>query len=112
MEQRESRQRPKGLKYKKHKENPTSFKPLDPRLIGKHNPGWTGGKIGYYGPDWHYKREEVLERDNHTCHICGQPGNVVHHIIPFKVCRKNEPNNLMTVCVHCHNKIEGGAEET
>jgi 5-methylcytosine-specific restriction endonuclease McrA len=50
-------------------------------------------------------REEVLERDHHTCTVCGKPGNIVHHEDGEGRGSENPNNsldNLFTMCRSCH----------
>lgn len=74
----------------------------------------------YYGRNWEEQREAALERDGWECDECGMShgehiskyglGLNVHHIKPFRefdrVDRANRLENLKTVCVTCHGKIE------
>ena len=52
---------------------------------------------------------EVLERDNYTCQnpYCehGQPIDPPHHIVKRSQGGKDEPENLITLCHPCHDKI-------
>lgn len=53
-------------------------------------------------------REQILIRDDNTCQICfvtDKPLDI-HHIIPRRMSGRNDENNLTTVCVPCHRKIE------
>lgn len=75
-------------------------------------------RVGYYGPDWPEIRQDILERDNHTCTYDGcdrtecQDGRPlhVHHIVPFldfddrEVA--NRPENLRTLCAQHHRIVE------
>jgi transposase len=94
---------------------------IEPRGVeGEDNPNWTDGETSY-GDGWNKeKREQVRERDNFKCRNCGIGesehielfGQVlhVHHIVPaseFQNAEKrNRPDNLLTVCARCHQKIE------
>jgi 5-methylcytosine-specific restriction endonuclease McrA len=82
-----------------------------------------GGYEGYYGPSWKESRLKRLKRDERECAVCGIPsddhyekytcGLHVHHVIPFRKFgveehqAANRLSNLITVCISCHNKIEG-----
>lgn len=60
---------------------------------------------------WLAVREEVLERDNHKCIICGKPATQVHHI-HLRSKRKDlmyEINNLVSLCDkhHDHQSVDG-----
>ena len=52
-------------------------------------------------------RFDVLKRDNYTCKYCGAKApNVqlhVDHVIPWKIVKKHEINNLVTACVSCNS---------
>jgi len=58
-------------------------------------------------PRWRKLSEEIKERDNHTCLLCGDQTNTlhVHHeeyrCEPWDV----EPILLRTVCCHCHEVL-------
>lgn len=47
-------------------------------------------------------KKVIRERDNHTCAICGEWGNQVHHINYIK--RDTLPENCITLCHSCHGK--------
>jgi 5-methylcytosine-specific restriction endonuclease McrA len=61
-------------------------------------------------------RAELVERDKGTCQMCGKVGEYgcrnpyndnpgrhqLHHIIPNGLA---EPNNLTTLCLHCHTAV-------
>jgi len=53
-------------------------------------------------------REQILERDNHTCQTCNSEFKKleVHHIIPKRKQGLDSVNNLVTVCLECHDMIE------
>ena len=89
-------------------------------MKGENNPNWTEGETGY-GDGWNEeKRKQVRSRDSFKCRRCrttqsehierfGQKLHV-HHIVPaiqFESAEKrNRPDNLLTVCIRCHQKIE------
>ncbi|MCA9366903.1 HNH endonuclease [Candidatus Kaiserbacteria bacterium] len=77
---------------------------------------------GYYNQNhWRKIRADVLKRDGFTCQECGYVGQekisykgkgnkramVVHHIVDRKDGGQDEPSNLLTMCMPCHNKIPG-----
>lgn len=84
---------------------------------GENNSMWNGGKEHYYGPEWQEQRQKALERDNHRCQSCGKDNEDatialnVHHIQPYKSFddkeKANELNNLVCLCLSCHNQWEG-----
>ena len=54
-------------------------------------------------------RREVLQRDMSSCRVCGKDKNLdVHHIISLHKGGKSEPWNGITLCKHCHRKVESG----
>ena len=60
---------------------------------------------------WEKVRNQVLERDNYKCVVCGKPATQVHHI-HLRSKRKDlmyEINNLVSLCSHdhCHQSTEG-----
>lgn len=89
------------------------------RVLGKDNPNWSGGKIRYYGPDWHARRREVRLRDKYTCQRCGvreeELGHElsVHHIKLFRDCESsteaNQPHNLVSLCPSCHSFVHSNS---
>ena len=44
----------------------------------------------------------IRERDNHTCQLCGGPGNIVDHIIPWAVSHDSSLTNLRVLCCACN----------
>lgn len=93
---------------------------------GEKNPSWQGGEIGYYGPGWFDRREEVIERDEEECQVCSMDRKMhqrvkdsdlnVHHIIPIRKFdgnfqSANSLNNLVTLCSNCHVTLEHMSED-
>ncbi|WP_280985286.1 homing endonuclease associated repeat-containing protein [Halorhabdus utahensis] len=88
---------------------------------GEEHPGWKGGHKRYYGPSWSSARRKARERDGYTCQRCGMTDEEhldeyghklhVHHIKPFRTFDDHEDandlGNLITVCLDCHNRLEG-----
>lgn len=76
---------------------------------------WRGGSYTY-GPDWTiHLRNEIRDRDDHCCQLCGRPAKDVHHIIPFRDCRTlamfpHERRNLICLCRKCHRRSEDNLE--
>lgn len=70
-----------------------------------------------YGRGWSAVRARARERDEYTCQRCGiTEGELghelhVHHIIPFRVSRKNSLRNLICLCPSCHAHCEGNQED-
>jgi 5-methylcytosine-specific restriction endonuclease McrA len=68
-----------------------------------------GARRVYQTQAWQKARQAVLERDDHTCRRCGQPGNVVHHQVPARVSDEPyDPDLLITVCRRCSGELDGG----
>ena len=63
--------------------------------------------------DFYNTKEFILYRDNHTCQICKCKNKKlqVHHIIERSKGGTNEPKNLTTLCVECHEKVHNGEIE-
>lgn len=69
-----------------------------------------------YGGDWEDIRQDVLDRDNHTCQGCATPEDELerpleaHHIQGFRTFadseNANELENLVALCRTCHNRWE------
>jgi hypothetical protein len=75
-------------------------------MLGKNNPAWMGGVTSnwrdYSGKFTNKLKLEIKSRDNFTCIICNNYGNIVHHIDYNK--HNNTHENLTTVCNSCHGK--------
>jgi hypothetical protein len=78
--------------------------------VGKNAPRWLGGKSFEPYPVAFNKefKTRVRERDNYTCAICGEYGNVVHHINYVKM--DTFPKNCIIVCSSCHIKTNTNRE--
>jgi hypothetical protein len=52
----------------------------------------------------------VLIEAGHRCAIptCREPTTDVHHIVPWKECRKHEFENLIALCANCHRRCRRG----
>lgn len=59
-------------------------------------------------------RQYILKRDNYTCQYCGahpteKSGVKLHvHHIESRRTGGNAPNNLITLCEHCHKQLHNG----
>lgn len=52
-------------------------------------------------------KDEVKDRDNWTCRICGNKHRLeVHHIVKVIHGGENELDNLITLCTSCHRAID------
>lgn len=73
-------------------------------LRRKHNP-IKRGELNR--TEWHKIRASVIERDGGVCARCGSAFNLsVHHIIPYRIVKHDNPDNLITLCRKCHGKID------
>ncbi len=86
---------------------------------GENAPNWHGGKsFEPYTTEFNEDlKEQIRERDNYTCQLCGTPQNgtalAVHHIDYMK--QNCHPNNLISLCPspsnsHCHIKTNRNRE--
>ena len=61
--------------------------------------------------DFYNTRQYVLHRDRYTCQCCGTHDKDiklhVHHIESRQI-GGNAPNNLITLCEHCHKSLHAG----
>ena len=54
-------------------------------------------------------RKQVLERDNGRCVICGDNRTLtMAHYIPRSKGGLGIPQNLVTMCMSCHHKMDNG----
>lgn len=67
----------------------------------------------YCSKKWKKKKQEILERDNHTCVLCGSKEHLCVHHRQYYFYREENfrakiydyPNDmLITLCETCHNK--------
>ena len=61
--------------------------------------------------DFYNTRQYVLHRDGYTCQCCGTHDNNVKlhvHHIESRQTGGNAPNNLITLCEHCHKALHEG----
>lgn len=62
-----------------------------------------------YGSRWQKVRARYV-REHPYCEMCFREGKMtpvqeVHHIVPISQGGTNEPDNLMSLCRSCHEKI-------
>lgn len=89
---------------------------------GEEHYNWQGGHGPYdYGPTWNSQRKRALLRDDEQCRRCGLDRDgclekydrdlSVHHIKKFRTFdgsgEANQLSNLITLCYHCHDRLEG-----
>jgi len=67
----------------------------------------------YHSKAWNTVRQYVLVRDNHLCQECLKENQItsaeiVHHKIEIRddFSKALDPNNCVSVCKSCHNKID------
>ncbi len=58
--------------------------------------------------DWERLRFQVLTRDNHTCHYCGNPANAVDHKIALAKGGSSDLENLVAACKPCNSSKRDG----
>lgn len=92
---------------------------------GEAHPNFNPDSDQYYGKYWNNISKRIRKRDNYTCKSCGITQNEylqqfdrkldVHHIVPLrefdKLREANKDDNLITLCVSCHRKVEYGKIE-
>lgn len=81
---------------------------MSDRQRGEKNWNWRGGRSSEPYPIEfnHELKESIRRRDQYQCQLCYSPQNGhrlhVHHI---DYCKYNlNPNNLISLCIHCHMK--------
>lgn len=62
------------------------------------------GTDAQYGWRWQQISKRYL-RAHPRCERCGQPAEVVHHIIPRAEGGKDSWDNLMALCRACHTRL-------
>ncbi len=96
---------------------------LSDSFTGAGHPNWKGGGDEAYGAGWNGVRRRALERDDHTCVICGKSrGDIgrnpdVHHIVPVRTFVEAEGaekrdahvlRNVVSLCLACHRRADFG----
>jgi len=81
---------------------------------------WRGGvssaaELHLHGWEWRLRRQECYERDSRTCQDCGAtpkpPQRLnAHHLISRDRGGSDELENLVTLCVRCHQKRHARTE--
>ncbi len=58
---------------------------------------------------YRHLRQQVLERDGWRCQHCGRSADLqVHHIHPRSRLGGDGEENLVTLCVQCHELLHSG----
>lgn len=95
---------------------------LSEAFAGEGHPNWRGGGNEDYGKGWNEVRKRALERDDHSCVLCGTKEEMgrnpdVHHILPVRtfvaspVLTKRDAHtldNVVSLCIPCHRRAEFG----
>lgn len=94
-------------------------------MVGEDHPMWNGGEYAY-GEGWSEgTREAIRDRDDRECRLCGMSSDEhhekhgmklhVHHIVKARNVerseRRNDHENLITLCATCHVIAEETAPE-
>jgi hypothetical protein len=104
--------------YETHSPKLENLKPgWNKGLTGEKSHMWKGGLVSQNKLERRKFcltiQKQVLERDNHTCQICGSEENLqVDHIQSWKdyVELRFSMDNCRTLCTKCHYKITFGKE--
>lgn len=51
---------------------------------------------------WRALRDQILERDGHTCQLCGEPATCVDHATSVRMGGTDNPSNLRATCTDCN----------
>jgi len=75
---------------------------------GAKSSGWRGGKSRYRGFTWTLARWLAGRRDGWQCRACDLRTTRlnVHHVIAYALNPDNSLQNLVTLCVSCHTRVE------
>lgn len=96
----------KGLQVSKFRGIPR------PDFSGENHWNWRGGISETKRLDdviWNNIRFSVYKRDNWTCQKCFKHCREdiqCHHRIPWRVSHDDSIENLITLCIPCHTKVE------
>jgi hypothetical protein len=87
------------------KKRPEHSALMKEKTKGENNSNWKGGvSFDEYPQEFDHKlKTQIRERDNYTCQLCMEYGNIVHHIDYNK--RHCHPNNLITLCLKDNLKV-------
>jgi len=74
------------------------------KYIGENSSQWKGGiSFEPYPLDFNGKLKRFIrERDNYTCQLCGEYGDIVDHIVPWAISHDSSKSNLRTLCRQCN----------
>lgn len=66
----------------------------------------------YYQPAWRRLSQQVTSRDG-ACVRCGSTHRLsAHHVIPRRDGGPDEPDNLVSLCVSCHARLEAASRRS
>ena len=67
-------------------------------------------KSANYGYQWRQARAAAKERDGHRCQLCGVVTErlSVHHKRSVRRGGTHDLSNLISLCVTCHGRLDGG----
>lgn len=74
--------------------------PAGTRNCPEHQSRWDRSTRRRTG-NWRTTRARILDRDNHTCYLCGGPANEVDHIDNLG---GEQDSNLASICRNCHTR--------
>jgi hypothetical protein len=106
------------ISFKKTRRKEMDFQKKYPApKFGESDPKYEGFKAVYHylmNPDGSKLKSiknyriEVFYRDNFTCQNCGNSEKTddleVHHIMPVALGGLDDPTNLITLCIRCHDR--------
>ena len=76
-------------------------KKISDSLLGGRDPSPSS-----YGPNFRFQRTSCLQRDGYACQQCCATERLeVHHWEPYRFSFDNSLENLVTLCVHCHDEM-------
>ena len=113
------------MKINNPMDNKNNREKVSKSKIGKKNPNWKDDVAYKYGPNWDKQRNKTIKSDNEECVGCGMGREehkekynkdlTVDHIKPrvefiendsFDWENANKLENLRTLCLSCHIKLE------
>ena len=97
------------------------FRRVGYSIKGEKHPSWKGGisntQASHYTTQaWMRHSEYIRQRDNYKCTKCNMTNQEhinafgaslhVHHIVPLVLSNDDSENNLRTVCIKCHRRLD------
>jgi len=66
--------------------------------------------VSYVQPgNWKTTKRRILERDGHTCYMCGGPAVTADHVVNVAAGGTHDDDNLAAICAVCH-EVKSKAE--